>query len=167
MSTRAQNEAKFGTWEDLPGGGRRYWLDVPGRLGWRARYVKEVDANETTIRFGQEIYDDQGRWVQIHEKSPVDKGHREVETAAMTITKQTVAEKLAAYMRHELALAQLVDWAERALQDGELAGPDTEAIRDVLARLGVADVRAFGLTWEDCEALLARLGYRARVEVVA
>jgi hypothetical protein len=24
MSTRAQNEKKFGNWEELPGGGRRY-----------------------------------------------------------------------------------------------------------------------------------------------
>lgn len=85
----------------------------------------------------------------------------------MTITKQTVAEKLAAYLRHELTLAQLVDWAETALIEAEFAEADAEAIRYVLARLGVADVRAFGLTWEDCEQLLQRLGYRARVEVFA
>jgi hypothetical protein len=28
-------------------------------------------------------------------------------------------------------------------------------------------VRAFGLTWEDCEQLLRQLGYSARVEIVA
>ncbi len=78
MSTRAQNEKKFGSWTDLPDGGRRYWLDVVGRMGWQARYVKEVDARETTLRFWQEIYDDQGRLVEIHEKYPVDKGHRQV-----------------------------------------------------------------------------------------
>ena len=44
MSTRTQNEKKFGQWDDLPGGGRRYRLDVPGRQGWLARYLKEVDA---------------------------------------------------------------------------------------------------------------------------
>jgi hypothetical protein len=31
----------------------------------------------------------------------------------------------------------------------------------------VADVRAFGLTWEDCENHLDRLGYCTRVEVFA
>jgi hypothetical protein len=41
-----------------------------------ARYLKEVDASETTIRFWQEIYDDQGKLVETHEKHPVDKGHR-------------------------------------------------------------------------------------------
>ena len=48
MSTRLQNEKKFVHWDELPGGKRRYWLDVIGRLGWRARYLKEVDADETT-----------------------------------------------------------------------------------------------------------------------
>jgi len=76
MSTRAQNESKFRQWEELPSGGRRYWLDVRGRLGWLARYLKEVDAAETTIRFWQEIYDDQGKLVELHEKFPLDKGHR-------------------------------------------------------------------------------------------
>jgi len=76
MSTREQNEKKFGQWVATPGGGRRYWMDVPGRQGWRARYLKEVDANESTLRFWQEIYDGQGRLSEIHEKYPLDKGHR-------------------------------------------------------------------------------------------
>ncbi len=78
MSTRTQNEKKFGQWEELSGGGRRYRLDVTGRLGWRARYLKEVDANEMTLRFWQEIYDDTGRLAEMHEKFPVDKGHRKM-----------------------------------------------------------------------------------------
>lgn len=77
MSSRSQNEKKFGHWEELPGGGRRYWIDVQGRQGWRARYLKEVDAGETTLRFWQEIYDEQGNLSEVHEKYPVDKGHRE------------------------------------------------------------------------------------------
>ena len=48
---RRLNERKFGAWEDLPGGGRRYWFEIEGRRRWRARYVKEVDAEETTMRF--------------------------------------------------------------------------------------------------------------------
>ena len=76
MSTRSQNESKFSHWEDLPGGGRRYWIDVEGRQGWRARYLKEVDAAELTLRFWQEIYDEQGRRAEVHHKFPVDEGHR-------------------------------------------------------------------------------------------
>ncbi len=85
----------------------------------------------------------------------------------MTITKQTVADKLAAYLRHEITLAQLVDWSERALMDQEFAENESATISAAVARLGLADVRAFGLTWEDCEALLRQLGYAPRVEIVA
>ena len=85
----------------------------------------------------------------------------------MTITKQTVADKIAAYLHHEMTLAQLVDWSERALMDGELADHDAKTLSSVIARLGVADVRAFGLSWEDCEQFLHKLGYAARVDVVA
>ena len=76
MSSRLQNERKFGHWENLPGRGRRYWIDVEGRQGWRARYMKEVDAAETTLRFWREIYDEQGSVAEVHHKFPVDEGHR-------------------------------------------------------------------------------------------
>ncbi|HXE43376.1 MAG TPA: hypothetical protein VN516_10155 [Candidatus Baltobacteraceae bacterium] len=85
----------------------------------------------------------------------------------MTITKKTVAEKIAAYLHHEISLAELVDWSEHALLDGEIAGRDAKILSSVIARLGVADVRAFGLAWEDCEELLRKLGFAPRVEVVA
>ena len=85
----------------------------------------------------------------------------------MRVAKKTAAEKLTAYLHHELSLAQLVDWAKTSLLDGEFAERDMEALRFVVSHPGVADVRAFGLTWEDCESLLGRLGYRARVEVFA
>ena len=85
----------------------------------------------------------------------------------MTITKQTVADKIAAYLHHEITLAQLVDWSERALMDAQFAEHDVQTLSSVISRLGLADVRAFGLTWEDCEELLHRLGFSPRVEVVA
>ena len=78
MSTRQQNERKFPHWIDLSDGGRRYWLDVAGQRGWRARYVKQVDAQEQTMAFYQEIYDESGRLVEIHHKFPTDTGHQKV-----------------------------------------------------------------------------------------
>ena len=78
MGTREQNEKKFGAWAELPDGERLYRLEIAGRFGWRACYFKEVDSNEITVRFWQEIYDDQGTLVEIHEKYPVDKGHRKL-----------------------------------------------------------------------------------------
>jgi hypothetical protein len=85
----------------------------------------------------------------------------------MAISKQTVAGKIAAYLRHDISLAELVSWAEDALMEGDYAEDDAGTIADVVARLGVADVRAFGLAWEDCEQLLRQLGYAARVDIVA
>lgn len=75
---RRQNERKFGNWERLPGGGRRYWYQVSGHGGWMARYVKDVDSKEETVRFCQEIYDVQGNLVEVHQKYPVDLGHQKV-----------------------------------------------------------------------------------------
>ncbi|MCD4778614.1 MAG: hypothetical protein K8R12_06540 [Desulfobacterales bacterium] len=72
---RKQNERKFGAWDELPNGKRRYFYEVQGRYGWLARYVKVVDALERTIKFYQEIFDEDGRLVEIHEKYPVNKGH--------------------------------------------------------------------------------------------
>lgn len=83
----------------------------------------------------------------------------------MIITKQTVADKIAAYLHHDITQVQLVDWAENALMEGEFAEDDAATIAAVASRLGVADVRAFGLTWADCEQLLGQLGFSARVEI--
>ena len=76
---RSKNEKKFGVWEDLPEGGRMYSYAVHGHHGWTARYVKEVDASELTVRFWQEIYDKSGQLVEVHEKYPVDRGHNKFE----------------------------------------------------------------------------------------
>ena len=84
----------------------------------------------------------------------------------MTITKQTVADKIAAYLHQRIALAQLVDWAENALMEGQFDDKDAATITAVVSRLGVADVRAFDLTWADCEDLLGQLGFSARIEIV-
>ncbi|MGZ4964939.1 MAG: hypothetical protein ACXWIU_06500 [Limisphaerales bacterium] len=78
-----------------------------------------------------------------------------------------MADKLAAYLHHEITFAQLVDWAENVMMDGTFAESEAQTLRDVIARLGVSDVRAFGLTWEDCEDLLKQLGFATRIDVIA
>jgi len=74
---------------------------------------------------------------------------------------------LASFLRYDISLADLVSWAEDAMIDGEFDEKEAATISDVVSRLGVADARAFGLTWEDCEQLLRQLGYAARVNIVA
>ena len=83
------------------------------------------------------------------------------------ITRQTVAEKIAAWLHHDITLASLVDWAEAALMQEPLDDPDARDLAEIIGRLGLADVKAFGLTWEDCEELLKRLGYTAHVDITA
>ena len=85
----------------------------------------------------------------------------------MQITRADVAHKLAAYLHHEIPLNALVAWANVAMMEGDFAEAYCDAIRDAVARLGLADVRVFGLTWEDCANILKQLGYDARVEIVA
>ena len=76
---RRLNEKKFSNWIVLSGGGRKYWYEVEGRWGYKARYVKEVDGEEETLKFYQEIYSENGILVEIHEKYPINKGHRKTE----------------------------------------------------------------------------------------
>lgn len=83
------------------------------------------------------------------------------------ITRHVVAQKIAAWLHHDVTLTELVDWAEQALQEDDFAEEDAIKLVDIVARLGVADVRTFGLSWDDCEELLKQLGYNAHVEISA
>ena len=58
--------------------GRRYSRSVSGRLGWNAKYIKEVDAHEQIVFFRQEIYNEYGVLVEIHKIYPEDTGHHKV-----------------------------------------------------------------------------------------
>ena len=51
------------------------------------------------------------------------------------------------------------------MMDQELEEKDCELLRDIISRIGLADVRAFGLTWEDCEDFSRGLGYKVSVTV--
>jgi cobyrinic acid a,c-diamide synthase len=80
------------------------------------------------------------------------------------IGRQNVRDQLVAYLNHKITLAQLVDWAEKVINEEALEPNDAPALRNVIARVGVADVKAFGLTWEDCYDFLSSLGYRVEVK---
>lgn len=51
------------------------------------------------------------------------------------------------------------------MMEGELDPNHFETLRDIVSRLGLADVRKLGLAWEDCEEFLLCLGYQVRIEV--
>jgi hypothetical protein len=79
INKRQENEKKFPNSEELPDGSRMYWFEIEGRMGWKARYLKKVDLEEATLSFWQEIYDETWILVEIHEKYPLDKGHKKIE----------------------------------------------------------------------------------------
>jgi hypothetical protein len=83
------------------------------------------------------------------------------------ITREVVAEKIASYLQGKIPLEELVAWAEHSMQEGEFQLEDVETLTEIVARLGLADVREFGLTWDDCRDFLHRLGFDAHVEVIA
>ncbi|HXG21410.1 MAG TPA: hypothetical protein VNN62_20345 [Methylomirabilota bacterium] len=85
----------------------------------------------------------------------------------MQLSREMVARKLEAYLHHQVSFEDLVAWAHSAMMDADFEETHFDAIRDVVARLGVADVQAFGLTGDDCESLLKKLGYNAHIEIVA
>lgn len=78
LQKRKSNENEFDNWNELLDGGRIYWFEIKGKYGWKARYVKEVDSNEKTIKFHQEIYNERNELVEVHHKYPKDLGHQKL-----------------------------------------------------------------------------------------
>ncbi|MGI8634983.1 MAG: hypothetical protein ACR2KZ_06235 [Segetibacter sp.] len=58
----------------------------------------------------------------------------------------------------------MVEWAEQALLDADYIDDSSHSMRNILAQLGVADVKAFGLEWRDCESIMQRLGFKLEVK---
>lgn len=83
----------------------------------------------------------------------------------MIITRAQVAKKIKNYLHHQISLEELVDWAENAMQNAEFEEDHADEITQVIARLGVSDVKSFGLLWEDCESLLNTLGYKVHLDI--
>ncbi|MBM4136900.1 MAG: hypothetical protein FJ241_08740 [Nitrospira sp.] len=84
----------------------------------------------------------------------------------MVLTRKALAGMLIKYINREIDLLSLVDWAEDMIKVADFENRSFELIRDILARIGLADVREFGLTWDDCYDYLHRLGYNIKVELL-
>ena len=81
------------------------------------------------------------------------------------VTREQLVAQLKDYLHHRLSLEELVDWAEEAMREEDFEEAHFNKLRDVISRLGLADVRAFGLTWGDCKEKLECLGYRVNIEI--
>ncbi len=81
----------------------------------------------------------------------------------MKITRDVLADHLKRYLNGQIALESLVSWAEDVMMEGEFEADNLVLMRDIVARLGVSDVAAFGLTWEEARSMLEALGYRPKL----
>ena len=84
----------------------------------------------------------------------------------MKITQEITAEKLNNYLHHKINLNELVDWAENAMMDGDFNEKNCKVLQEIIGRIGLADVREFGLEWNDVEKFLVRLGYEVKIDIV-
>ncbi len=82
----------------------------------------------------------------------------------MLVTKKIVAEKIQDYLLHKISLDELVEWAENVILESEIDEKNAELIMGIVSKIGLADVRAFGLLWEDCEIYLEKLGCKVKIE---
>lgn len=84
----------------------------------------------------------------------------------MVVTRKVLAEMLINYINRKIDLPTLVNWAEDMIKEADFENRSFELIRGILARIGLADVREFGLTWDDCYDYLHKLGYNVKVELL-
>ncbi|WPP48350.1 hypothetical protein [Catalinimonas niigatensis] len=83
----------------------------------------------------------------------------------MIIQRETIAENILQYLKQQISLQELVDWAEHAVMEGEFEDQYFDQIHEVVSKIGLADVAAFGLSLQDCEQLLRTIGYKANIQV--
>jgi hypothetical protein len=82
------------------------------------------------------------------------------------MTRQSILDKINAYLNHQITLPELVAWAESLLVEPHF--PETENAdlsMDILMYLGAADTRGFPLTLEILTDVLERLGGSVKVIV--
>ncbi len=83
----------------------------------------------------------------------------------MRVTSELLAAKVTDYLQKRINIAQLVDWAENMVMDADYDEQNFDTIREIIAYLGVADVKEFGLSWDNCNDFLNRLDYQVEVRV--
>ncbi len=84
------------------------------------------------------------------------------------ITREVLLEKLYAYIRHEVTLSEIVDWAENVFVDDDVdVEGDVELLMDVIFCLAGGDTDLFPLTWDVLTEFVEKLGGKMPVIVEA
>jgi hypoxanthine phosphoribosyltransferase len=79
------------------------------------------------------------------------------------LTRSAILKHITAYLNRETLLSELVSWAEETLAGGALSGEDELLLQDLLDRVREHDDELQGLTLEDCDEFLRRLGRELRI----
>jgi hypothetical protein len=65
---------------------------------------------------------------------------------AMVLTRKALADMLIKYINRKIDLQTLINWAEDMIKEADFEKGRFELIKEILARIGLVDVREFGLT---------------------
>jgi hypoxanthine phosphoribosyltransferase len=79
------------------------------------------------------------------------------------LTRGAILRQLSGYLNREIALPQLIAWAQETLAEGDLSPDDESLLRDLVARAGDPGSESHGLTLEDSYEFLKRLGHELRI----
>ncbi|MBK8396709.1 MAG: hypothetical protein IPL26_15925 [Leptospiraceae bacterium] len=81
------------------------------------------------------------------------------------ITKETVKQRIQDYLLLKISLRSLVEWAEDSFMQAEFDEKDATIISDILSKIGVSNVKNFGIQWHEWNEFLSMLGYEIRIEL--
>jgi hypothetical protein len=128
MATRQQNERDFPNWLDLPEGGRRYWVDKPGRVRGFARYVKMLaKSNYGLTMITQDVLADK---------------------ILAYLNGQIRLEDLVHWAEDSVVV----------FTESNVRPENADTVWDTLLYIGAADNVDFPLTWEVLKEMLEQLG---------
>lgn len=80
------------------------------------------------------------------------------------ITKEIIKQRIQDYLLLKINLQSLVDWAEESFMQAEFEEKDSAIISDILSKIGVSNVKNFGIQWHEWNEFLSMLGYEVKLE---
>lgn len=81
------------------------------------------------------------------------------------ITKETVMQRTQDYLLLKISLRSLIEWAEDSFMQADFDEKDATIISDILSKIGVSNVKNFGIQWDEWNEFLSKLGYEIRIEL--
>ena len=81
------------------------------------------------------------------------------------ITKETIKQRIQDYLLLKISLRSLVEWAEDSFMQAEFDEKDAAIISDILSKIGVSNVKNFGIQWDEWNEFLTKLGYEVKIEL--